>query len=246
MPDLEPHERILFALDVDTTEEAACWMDRLRGFVGGVKIGSRLYTREGPAVVRLARERGWNCFLDLKFHDIPETAAGAVAAATDLGVWMCNLHALGGMEMMGKAAAAARGRAEERKMHRPLLLAVTVLTSMDRGSLRRIGLDRDETELAVHLATMAMIAGLDGVVASPLEVGPIRRACGGHFLIVTPGIRAAGSERDDQKRTATAAEAIGRGSDYVVVGRPIRDAADPVEAARNLARQVVDGLEARD
>jgi orotidine-5'-phosphate decarboxylase len=207
--------------------------DRLRGAVGGFKIGSQLFTSEGPAIVRTLVERGDRVFLDLKFHDIPNTVAGAVRAGADLGVWMLNVHASGGPAML----EAAREAAERAGRSRPLVIAVTVLTSMDAAALGAIGVSRPPLEQVVALARLVQQTGLDGVVASPLETAAIRQACGRDFVIVTPGIRsAAAAGSDDQKRTMAAADAIRAGSSYLVVGRPITGAADPRAAASDLIR----------
>lgn len=226
---------ILAALDVDTAAEALTLGDRLRGHVGGFKVGSHLFTAEGPALVRGFVDRGDRVFLDLKFHDIPNTVASAVTAAADLGVWMANVHASGGTKMM-QAARAAADAAAQRRGHRTLVIAVTVLTSFDDDALRSLGVSRPIAEQVETLAAMAQDAGLDGVVASPLEIGPIRARCGDRFLIVTPGIRTGpAAPGDDQVRTLSAADAVTAGASYLVVGRPILRAPDPAAAAEALA-----------
>ena len=221
---------ILVALDVPEARDALAMADTLRGAVGGFKIGKQLFTSAGPEAVRALVERGDRVFLDLKYHDIPNTVAGAVHSAAALGVWMVNVHASGGPRMLEAARRAADDAARERK--RPLVIAVTVLTSLDESDLRSIGIDRSPLDHAVMLARLAKACGLDGVVASPQETAVIRDACGPDFVIVTPGIRsgaAAGS--DDQRRTMTAADAIAAGSSYLVIGRPITGASDPRKAA---------------
>jgi orotidine-5'-phosphate decarboxylase len=232
--------RILVALDVASATEAVALADSLRGLVGGYKIGSQLFTAAGPGVVRALVEQGDRVFLDLKFHDIPNTVAGAVAAATELGVWMLNVHASGGSAMLAAARNAAAETAARRGGAAPVVIAVTVLTSLDAASLGEIGVAGSPVEQVIRLACLAQEAGLDGVVASPQEVAEIRKACGPGFTIVTPGIRggAAASGADDQQRTATAQAAIAAGSSYLVVGRPVTAAPDPVEAARSIAREI--------
>jgi orotidine-5'-phosphate decarboxylase len=226
--------QILVALDVETRGEALKLADVLRGSVGGFKVGSRLFTAEGPSMVRTLTERGDRVFLDLKFHDIPNTVATAVAAATELGVWMVNVHASGGTAMMRAARAAAHDTAARRGGRPPLVIAVTVLTSMSPAALRETGVESDLMDQVLRLSERAREAGLDGVVASPRETASIRARCGAGFTIVTPGIRggAASATLDDQERTMSPAEAIAAGASYLVVGRPIIAAPDPKEAAQ--------------
>ena len=228
--------RILVALDVESAAKAIALADQLRGSVGGFKIGKQLFTAEGPAMVRELTGRGDRVFLDLKFHDIPNTVAGAVQSAVATGAWMVNVHASGGAAMMRAAAAAAHATAEKLGRARPLVIAVTVLTSMDNEGLAEIGVTRPMLDQVVHLAQLAQASGLDGVVASPQEVGAIRSACGADFQIVTPGIRPADQQgKDDQARTLTPAQAIAAGSSYLVIGRPITAAPNPREAADQIA-----------
>lgn len=227
--------RILVALDVSTAAAATALADRLRGAVGGFKIGSQLFTSAGPDVVRELVARGDRVFLDLKFHDIPNTVAGAVAAAADLGVWMVNVHAAGGAAMLD----AARSAVDKRSGPRPLLIAVTVLTSMDAPTLQAVGVDASPLDQVVRLARVTQSAGVDGVVASPLEIAAIRGACGPDFVIVTPGIRGkSAAGKDDQQRTLSAGEAVQAGSSYLVIGRPITGHADPRAAAQDIAREL--------
>jgi orotidine-5'-phosphate decarboxylase len=228
-------DHLLVALDVDTAAEARALAERLRGSVGGFKIGSRLFTSEGPSIVEALASRGDRVFLDLKFHDIPNTVAGAVAAATRLGVWMVNVHASGGSAMMRAARAAADEEAARRSRPAPLVIAVTMLTSLDQQALIEIGLHDAMTEQVERLAALTEAAGLDGVVASPHEIAIIRRRFGQAFAIVTPGIRGAGDLKGDQSRTMSAAQALSAGASYLVVGRPIIAAADPRAAAERIA-----------
>jgi orotidine-5'-phosphate decarboxylase len=228
-------DRLLVALDVDSAAQARALADRLRGAVGGFKIGSRLFTSEGPALVDELVARGDRVFLDLKFHDIPNTVAGAVAAATRLGVWMLNVHASGGSTMMRAARAAADEEAARRSRPAPLVIAVTMLTSLDQQALTETGLQASVADQVGRLAALTEAAGLDGVVASPQEIDIIRRRCGRDFAIVTPGIRGAADPRGDQSRTMSAADALAAGATYLVVGRPILEAPDPRAAAEQIA-----------
>jgi orotidine-5'-phosphate decarboxylase len=230
---------VLVALDVASATEALALADTLRGAVGGFKIGKQLFTAEGPSVVRALSERGDRVFLDLKFHDIPSTVAGAVSSAVATGAWMINVHASGGGAMMRAAGDAALATATRLGRERPLLIAVTVLTSLDEAALRETGVARGVREQVVHLARLAQGAGLDGVVASPLEIADIRAACGDTFAIVTPGIRPAGQAgKDDQARTLSPREARDAGAHFLVIGRPITAAADPRAAADTIAREL--------
>ncbi len=229
---------LLVALDVDSARQALDLADELRDMVGGFKVGSQLFTAEGPSIVSALAERGDRVFLDLKFHDIPNTVAGAVASAARRGVWMLTIHASGGRAMM----QAAREAADHAASAPPLIVGVTVLTSHAEAGLAEVGVSRQLDAQVMGLAALAQSARLDGVVASPLETRRLRRACGPTFTIVTPGIRhrptvrsetrdTGASSKDDQARTLTAAEAIGAGATYVVIGRPIVAAPDPREAA---------------
>ena len=226
--------RLLAALDVDTAQAATELAGSLRGHVGAFKVGSHLFTAEGPGFVRDLTARGDRVFLDLKYHDIPNTVANAVRAAARLGVWMLNVHASGGRGMMRAAREAARQGDSDRV---PLVIAVTVLTSFDGPALAEVGIERQVLAQVEHLALLAQDAGLDGVVASPLETRRLRERCGPGFLIVTPGIRSGPpADADDQVRTMTAADAIRAGANYLVVGRPIVAVADRSAAADEIAR----------
>ena len=230
--------RILVALDVDSRAKALALADTLRGTVAGYKIGKQLFTAEGPEVVRALTARGDRVFLDLKFHDIPNTVAGAVRSAMATGAWMVNVHASGGSAMMRAAAQAAHDTAAKTGAARPLVIGVTVLTSMDEAALAEVGTTRPVMEQVVHLAGLAKAAGLDGVVASPQEIAAIRTSCGPDFHIVTPGIRPAGQAgTDDQARTLTPRQAVAAGATYLVIGRPITAAADPRAAAEAIAAE---------
>jgi orotidine-5'-phosphate decarboxylase len=239
-------DQLLIALDVDSAATAIGLADVLRGVAGGFKIGSRLFTSEGPAIVRALVDKGDRVFLDLKFHDIPNTVAQAVAAATSLGVWMLNIHAAGGRKMMEAARDAAKEAAARRAMPPPLVIAVTVLTSMSSQALAETGYGNNDSgphasvlDQVVRLARLAESSGLDGVVASPQETSTLRSSCGPQFSIVTPGIRGGGATaagQDDQERTMNAKEAIAAGASYIVVGRPIIAAVDPRAAAEQLIR----------
>ena len=233
-------DQLLVALDVDSGARALQLAEQLNGLVGGVKIGSRLFTLEGPGLVKRIAESGMRVFLDLKFHDIPNTVAQAVEAATLTGAWMINVHASGGVPMMQAAAKAAVDTARMARKPKPLVIGVTVLTSMDEPTLHDVGVSRPLMEQVVELAKLAQRAGLDGVVASPLETREIRDTCGHDFAVVTPGIRgaAAGSEKNDQSRTMGPGDAIKAGSTYLVVGRPIIAAPDPRAAAEAIGTEV--------
>mgnify|MGYP001480316771 CR=1 FL=1 len=231
-------QRLIFALDVDNIDDARSWLSRLQGQVGMYKVGKQLFTKCGPEIVNLIQNEGGEVFLDLKYHDIPNTVAMAGLEAFRLGVKMFNVHALGGFEMMAKLVAEIDKIAPRGNPERPILLAVTILTSSNEETLRGVGIDHPVAEMVPKLAKLAKDAGMDGVVASPKEVGLIRAACGPGFLIVTPGVRPSFASQDDQKRVTTPGEAIGAGADYLVIGRPISAAADPAEAARLIVEEM--------
>lgn len=230
-------DQLLVALDVDTVDDARRLADRLRGFVGGFKIGSRLFTNHGSRLVEELVGRGDRVFLDLKFHDIPNTVAGAVGAAARLGVWMVNVHASGGLDMMRAAREAADEEAAKVLQSPPLVIAVTVLTSHSEAALADIGVTGSLGDQVVRLATLAQSAALDGVVASPREISLIRAQCGERFAIVTPGIRGLADLKGDQTRTESAQAALEAGATYIVVGRPIIAAPDPRAAAEAIANE---------
>lgn len=231
---MKPHQRIFVALDTTSTAEAASLAERLSGYVGGIKLGKEFFTANGPQGVAHVAACGMPLFLDLKFHDIPNTVAGAVRAALPLKPFLLNVHAAGGSAMM---QAAARAAAEAGTV-RPLMLAVTVLTSMGPEDLAAVGVPGSVQDQVVRLATLARDAGMDGVVCSAKEIEPLRAALGPDFKLVVPGIRPLWSETGDQKRIVTPAEAVRLGADFLVIGRPITAAPDPVAAARRIAEEL--------
>ena len=225
-------ERLIVALDVDTSEQATDLVRQLAGEVGMFKIGKQLFTHAGPQAVRQIQDLGGEIFLDLKFHDIPNTVAKAAIEATRLGVKMFNVHASGSLEMMRMTVKEVKRVCRQQKLRKPIMLAVTVLTSLNQDDLQRVGVERKVADQVVRLALLTKEAGMDGVVASPHEVADIREACGRRFVIVTPGIRPSDGNFNDQQRVMTPQEAVRGGVDYIVVGRPIIEAKDPIAAAR--------------
>ncbi len=229
---------LMIALDVNTMREAELLVDTLAPYAGGFKVGMQLYNSAGPEVLHRLRVKA-PVFVDLKFHDIPNTVAGATRALTRLGAAILNVHAAGGGDMMRAAADAARDEAARVKIRPPLVVAVTVLTSISQEVFNnQIGLPGSIEERVVAWALLAKEAGLDGVVASPREIAAIRKNCGQDFIIITPGVRPAGAAADDQKRTMTPGEAIGLGATYLVVGRPVIKASDPVKAIRAILQEI--------
>ncbi|HVF89304.1 MAG TPA: orotidine-5'-phosphate decarboxylase [Blastocatellia bacterium] len=232
----EVRDRLVIALDYPDRESALRLVEQVSGMVGMFKIGLQLFTAEGPGIVREIIEAGERVFLDLKFHDIPNTAGGAALSAARLGVSIFNLHALGGGEMMRAAARAVSDRGDS---SRPLLLGVTVLTSMDAASMSEAGIDSDVDSEVVRLAALARDSGLDGVVASPREIRLIReRVAPERFVILTPGIRPAWSEAGDQKRVATPSEALKEGADYIVIGRAVTASKEPRAAVSRILEEI--------
>ena len=224
---MNPRDRLVVAVDASFRDDILRTIDRLRGVAGVFKIGLQAFIANGPSIVREIVGTGEKVFVDLKIHDIPNTAKHAVAEVASLGASIATVHASGGPAMMRSCA------------HDTLLvLGVTVLTSLDDGELRSIGMSGSPVESAVRLARLAKESGLGGVVASPLEIRSIRDACGGGFVILTPGIRPAGSEAGDQRRTMTPREAVAAGADYIVVGRPITSAADARSAAQRIVEEM--------
>ncbi|GAB3099036.1 orotidine-5'-phosphate decarboxylase [Aestuariicella hydrocarbonica] len=226
--------RILVAMDFDNQSACLAMADRLNPELCRLKVGKELFTAAGPQVVEALMHKGFDVFLDLKFHDIPNTTAKAVKAAAELGVWMVNVHASGGERMM----VAARNELEKRSGQVPLLIAVTVLTSMEASDLAQIGITREPQEQVLKLASLAQSSGMDGVVCSAQEASMLSSQLGSEFCLVTPGIRPADSAADDQRRIVTPADAIAAGSHYLVIGRPITQAADPVAACRTIAESI--------
>lgn len=230
--------KLIVALDVDDLKIAEKLVHQLSAQVKIFKIGSQLYSLYGPEAIDLVKSKGAEVFLDLKLHDIPNTVANAAGAATAKGVFMFNVHALGGLEMMHRAREAAEEEARNKNLRRPLVLAVTVLTSLDDYRLKQLGIAHKVKDEVILLAKLARGAGLDGVVASVKETKDIKVACGSDFLAVTPGIRLPGEARQDQRRPATPKEAIRAGADYIVVGRPIIQAADPAAVAQAILKEL--------
>jgi orotidine-5'-phosphate decarboxylase len=236
---LSARERLVLALDVDNFESAKKLVEKLNNYVGVFKVGSQLFTAEGTKIIKMINEKGGKVFLDLKFHDIPNTVARSAEVATKLGVYIFNVHTFGGYEMMKVAAEAVKKTSLALGINKPLILGVTLLTSINQEILEKeIGVKRKLKEQVVDLARLAQDAGLDGVVASPQEIKEIRKACGEDFVILTPGIRPANESKDDQKRVMTPGEALKLGSDFLVVGRPIRNASHPVEAAKKILEEM--------
>ena len=238
MTPTSPKDRIIFALDVEHFTEARQWVTLLKDRVGIFKVGKQLFTHSGPKVIDMICQKGQKVFLDLKYHDIPNTVAKAGEEATKHQVAVFNLHALGGFEMMKKTVEASKAISKSLNLPRPIILAVTILTSMDEESLQEVGIPGPLIEEVGRLALLSQKAGVDGGVASPQEIGIIRQRCGEKFLIVTPGIRHPSDKKDDQKRTLTPREAIEAGADYLVIGRPIKEAKDPIEAVQKIVEDI--------
>ncbi|MDD2899100.1 MAG: orotidine-5'-phosphate decarboxylase [Desulfuromonadaceae bacterium] len=236
----EARNKIIFALDVHGLDDIDRWAETLAGKIGMFKVGKELFTSCGPAAVKAVQRHGGNVFLDLKYHDIPNTVANAMLEAARLGVQLANLHALGGAEMMETAVSAVHR--EFSGADRPRLLAVTILTSSTAVTLRQIGIEHTVQDMVVRLARLARESGMDGVVASPQEIGLIRDACGPDFLIVTPGVRPSFAAADDQKRIMTPGEAVSSGADYLVIGRPIAKAADPGHSADLITAEITESV----
>jgi orotidine-5'-phosphate decarboxylase len=235
-------QRLIVALDLADPAKATTLATLLAPEVGMFKVGKQLFVNAGPNIVRTIHDLGGEVFLDLKFHDIPNTVAAAAVEATRLGVKLFNVHISGGREMMRQTAAAVEEVCGKEGLRRPAVLGVTVLTSLDGSDLEALGIQGGVPAQVVRLAGVAQEAGLAGVVCSAQEVPEIRRACGESFMMVTPGIRPAGQQAGDQKRVMTPGDAVRAGIDYIVVGRPITAAADPVAAARSVVAEMASVL----
>lgn len=222
--------KVIVALDYETRKEAMQLVDQLDPSLCRLKVGKEMFTTLGTEFVKELQSRHFDVFLDLKFHDIPNTVARAVRSAADLGVWMVDMHASGGLRMM----EAAKKILEPYGKDAPILIAITVLTSMEEADLLQIGVNTSPEEHVIRLARLSQRAGLDGVVCSPQEVGILRQRCGADFKLITPGIRPEGTQLGDQRRVMTPREAIDAGSDYLVIGRPITQAADPVAVLKQI------------
>lgn len=225
--------RLIVALDYPDARGALALAGRLDPTLCRLKVGKELYTAAGPGLVEKLRQSGFGVFLDLKYHDIPNTVAGACRAASELGVWMINVHALGGRAMMTAAREALAGHPD-----RPKLTAVTLLTSMGAADMEEVGLAGSPQESVTRLARLAQACGLDGVVCSPREAAELRRLCRRDFCLVTPGIRPADAAQDDQQRIATPRQAVASGADYLVIGRPVTRAPDPLAALNAIANEI--------
>ena len=234
----ELKDKLIIALDVDTEKEALALVRLLKTDVGIFKVGSELFTSCGPSIVEKVKKEGRGVFLDLKFHDIPNTVKKSAIAATRLGVSIFNVHSLGGYDMMKLVSEAVRDEAARLKIEKPKVIAVTILTSMDTESLKRIGVRGSAEDAVLRLARLAKEAGLEGVVASAAEIRRIRETIGKDFIIVTPGVRPTWASKNDQKRVTTPSDAVKDGADYIVVGRPIIEAEDPCAAARKILEEI--------
>ncbi len=223
-------DKIIIALDVNTIKETGRLLDMLSPHVKIFKVGMELFYSCGPKAIELIKKYDKEVFLDLKFHDIPNTVRNSAKAVTRLGVAMFNVHAQGGRGMMKAALEGAEEEGERLGIDRPRILGVTILTSIDKRALQQIGIDKSPEKAVLDLAKLAKDSGLDGAVASPQETTKIRKEIGRDFLIVTPGVRPEGTEKQDQKRTTTPKEALEAGADYIVIGRPITKAKDPIKA----------------
>lgn len=240
---LSARERLVLALDVDNFKKAEELVDKLTDYVGVFKIGNQLFTAEGIKVIKMVQEKGGKVFLDLKFHDIPNTVARAAEVVSKLGVYIFDIHTSGGYEMMKAAVEASKKLSFALGISKPLILGVTLLTSINQEILEKeIGIKKSLEEQVVHLAKLAKAAGLDGVVASSWEIKALRAACGEGFVILTPGIRPVCKSGDDQKRIMTPQEAIKLGADFIVIGRPITNATNPVKASQEILKEMEEVL----
>jgi len=230
---------IIVALDFDSREKAISLVEKVKGEINHFKVGLELFSRCGIETVKEISDKNCRVFLDLKYHDIPNTVKSAAKVAVESGVWMYNIHALGGFEFMKSVAEFNREYAQKIGLERPLLIAVTILTSMGNEDLKQIGINIDVETEVLKLAELAKRAGLDGIVCSAREVKKIKETLGEDFLTVTPGIRPAWASKDDQKRIVTPADAVKLGTDYMVIGRPITRADNPEKAAKRILEEVV-------
>jgi orotidine-5'-phosphate decarboxylase len=236
---LTASDRLVLALDVDNEQEALGIVSELKDVVGMFKVGHQLFTAYGPDIVRRIIAKGGRVFLDLKYHDIPNTVAKASTEAVKLGVSVFNVHALGGLDMMKASAESAKEAAVIHGLPSPIVLAVTILTSMDEKNLRKeLKITRSLQREVAHLARLAQRAGMHGVIASPQEVKMLRRTVRGQFVILTPGVRPDWASKDDQRRIMTPGEAVAAGADYIVVGRPVLKAADRQTAVKNILEEI--------
>ena len=228
--------RVIVALGFASADAALAFAARVEPRACRLKVGKELFTAAGPALIEKLMQRGFDIFLDLKFHDIPNTVAGACKAAAQLGVWMINVHALGGRAMLEASRNALEGLAR-----RPHLIAVTLLTSMAANDMKEVGIEGEPASAALRLAKLAQASGLDGVVCSAQEAALLKRDCGSEFILVTPGIRPVAGRQDDQQRVMTPAAAVAAGSDYLVIGRPVTQASDPVAALEAINTEIRGG-----
>lgn len=231
-------DRIAFALDVEDFSSARWWAHTLKGYVGYFKIGPELFISAGPDVVREIKSEGFKCFLDLKFHDIPNTVSGAVRSAVRLGVDIMTIHLLGGRDMIKAAVDSAKKEAMALSRPTPKIVGVTVLTSLDEDDLSDVGINRPLKDEEISLVRLAISCGIDGVVCSPMDIGYIRPFIPGGFVVITPGIRPSWATKGDQARIATPRGAIKEGADLLVIGRPIRDASDPARAIEKIIEEM--------
>ncbi len=240
MSTIKGNKRIICAIDTKDINKAIGLCDNVKDYIGFIKLGLEFFTYHGPEGIRRIKNIGIPIFLDLKFHDIPNTVAEAVRSAVSIGVDMLTIHTSGGCAMMKAAVEAAKDEAAKLNQTKPLMLGVTVLTSLDSEDLKSININKDTASQVTSLALLAKECGLSGVVCSPLEIQAIREVCGSSIKLVVPGIRSAGHAGDDQKRTLSAREAVEKGADYLVIGRPITKAENPALAAENIHREFLD------
>jgi orotidine-5'-phosphate decarboxylase len=231
-------DRIIFALDVGDLHSARSWVNMLKGRVGWFKIGLELFTATGPDIVKEVKDNGIKCFLDLKFHDIPNTVAGAVRSAVRTGADMMTVHLSGGKAMLMAAQNAAGDESSRTGNRKPMIVGVSVLTSLGSNDMADIGVERNPADQVIHLAKLASSCRLDGMVCSADDLAHIRRQVPEELMLVTPGIRPGGSQTGDQKRIATPSSALKAGADLLVIGRPISEAPDPVKAVQQIVEEM--------